>query len=111
MRTSTKRDITRDITRTATPATKRATPPRTRTRSRTAPLVAATLLVLSACGGGDAPDVAQPTERSARLHATAASTWLEIAAEWQPFSLAAPTRVRYGQGSTWIERDLPAGQA
>jgi hypothetical protein len=81
-------------------------------RHHITPLWAATVLALAACGGGsnNETDAAHPLDRSTRLHATE-STWVQVAAEWQPFSLAAPTRVRYGQGSTWIERDLPAGQA
>ncbi len=37
--------------------------------------------------------------------------WVAVAPEWAPFVLTTPQRVRYGAQTTWLERDLPAGQA
>jgi uncharacterized protein (DUF1800 family) len=80
----------------------------------------ALLLVFAACGGDDnqngtAPSTADPPDAVMRDSAAQLEapdpTWLPVASEWQAFVLNAPARVRYGAGSTWIERDLPAGQA
>ncbi len=83
------------------------------------------LLFLAACGGGDEGSVAASTPGAStsagmpdagarddvtRLEATT-TTWTHVASEWQTFVLVQPSRVRYGAGTTWIERDLPAGQA
>ncbi len=42
---------------------------------------------------------------------SAGEGWAFVADEWQTFTLPAPGRVRYGAGTTWVERDLGAGAA
>ena len=102
-------------------------------KNRASPVLASTVLALAACGGGEHDDTttvdSQATTSSARTEVAAAAsrtvdraaprlqattestTWVKVADEWQTFFLSAPTRVRYGAGSTWIERDLPTGVA
>ncbi len=75
-------------------------------------LLASAVFTLAACGGADDAGPQTPaSDRPTLMQAADPPDWIEVAAEWQPFVLAAPTRVRYGQGNTWIERELPAGQA
>jgi hypothetical protein len=49
--------------------------------------------------------------KSCEVQQQAAGAWVQVADEWQAFTLALPRRVRYGAGSTWIELDLAAGTA
>ena len=74
-------------------------------------------MALAACGGSgdennneDASAVdgsadAQPSP----LSAEAAIVWTRIATERQPFTVSGTQTVRYGSGSTWIERSITGG--
>ncbi len=83
------------------------------TRTRATALSALAFLFVAACGGSD--DTADATlgmdARDGPVLQAAEPTWVRVASEGQMFTLEQPTRVRYGAGGTWVERDLPAGQA
>ena len=73
---------------------------------------------MSACGGGadNAVDASADATHEGTLSfkaARAASTenWVKVANENQSFSVGTSQRVRYGQGSKWVERTMSgAGQ-
>ena len=75
--------------------------------------LAGALSCVAGCGSGVAPQddqdegttatraLAQPVVMQA-----ASESWTPLAAEWQTFTLAALSTVRYGSGDTWVERQL-----
>jgi Peptidase M66 len=71
-------------------------------------------MALAACGGGGgdnantaADDAA--AEQSAAQSPQAAFTWSRIAGEGENFNVAGTQVVRYGSGSTWLERSVTGG--
>ncbi len=78
--------------------------------------IAAVLLpvVLSACGGGGDDSRSENATASDETAAPVASplptqpavVWTSIATENQAFTVSGPQTVRYGSGSTWIERSV-----
>jgi Peptidase M66 len=76
--------------------------------------------LLTACGGGgggsESSDVAAKSTPGATAPApgatgtpAAAETWVSIAVEGQPFTVSGTQTVRYGSGSTWIEKSVTGG--
>lgn len=73
-------------------------------------------IMLSACGGGSdnstngaAAEAAAPDASASPLSPEAAIIWARIATEGQPFTVSGTQTVRYGAGSTWLERSVTNG--
>jgi hypothetical protein len=66
-------------------------------------------LLVAACGGDEG---ASPASRKAPIEMQAPDdVWTFIADEWKPFQVSGTQTVRYGQGTTWIQRSVTtAGQ-
>ena len=67
-------------------------------------------LAVAGCGGGanDGP-TGQQSEGAAEARsaqAASASAWTLIASEGEPFSVSSTQTVRYGSGSSWIQRSI-----
>jgi hypothetical protein len=75
-------------------------------------------IVLGACGGGGSDNTSgNMSENATASDATSAAAasplspeaaviWTRIAAEYQPFTVSGTQTVRYGLGSTWIEKSV-----
>lgn len=68
------------------------------------------IAALAACGGGgdaspDAPS-SEPADSEQRAQALATSTWTKIASEGQSFTVSGVRTVRYGAGSSWVQKQV-----
>src|SRR5258706_16409279 len=67
-------------------------------------------LAVSGCGGGDsALQTPQPQPQSGRVSVLSDATpapWMKIATESQSFTVDGTQTVRYGTGSSWVQKDV-----
>jgi glucose/arabinose dehydrogenase len=63
-------------------------------------------VVLAACGGGSDDGGDPGSSPQQPLATTGTPTWQTVASEGQSFTLASVTLVRYGAGTSWVERTL-----
>ncbi|WOB07861.1 PQQ-dependent sugar dehydrogenase [Piscinibacter gummiphilus] len=61
--------------------------------------------VIAACGGGHEEQAPDGPERTTTVAATG-DTWQTVAVEGRSFTLASASVVRYGAGSSWVQRTL-----
>ena len=66
-------------------------------------------LLIAACGGGGSTAEDAASGRDTPLAVEAAEVWTFIADEGQVFTVSGTQTVRYGQGSTWIQRSVTNG--
>ncbi|WP_240359389.1 hypothetical protein [Pyxidicoccus trucidator] len=69
--------------------------------------VALVCLAWVGCGGGTLDNGTEPEPDSATL---VEEGWEKVADQYQYFTLAQPSTVRFGVGDSWVTRELPAGR-
>ena len=82
-------------------------------------LACATGILLTACGGGDADSAVTPqlatnstalktaaTSTAATAASSTASVWLTVAKESAAFAVSGTQTVRFGAGSTWVQKSV-----
>ncbi|MBC7957744.1 MAG: hypothetical protein H7Y33_17985 [Cytophagales bacterium] len=63
-------------------------------------------VALASCGGSETPGTAPEAASSRETAAAITDTWVHVANEWTTFTVTGTQHVRYGSGTTWIERDV-----
>jgi hypothetical protein len=68
-----------------------------------------TIITQPAYGGAACPALTETRTVSQSCVPPAVDTWVKASDEWASFTLYAPAKVRFGTGTRWNTKDMPAG--